>query len=547
MAGKPFKLSSDVDHFASQVVCLVRLPQLGFGLQGLVERHVQRERDQLGQAVRLRQRHAQHATDVANDGFGLHRSEGDDLGDLAVLLADVINHIRAMLLADVDVDIWHLVSRRVHESLEQKIILDRIDVTQTQAVTDDCSDTAAPGAHRNAVRAGIIAEIPHDQKVAGETLGLNDLEFTFHPLGHVIGDPAVAFFGPFVTELAEIIFRRRSVRRPVHRRVAGLEVDLDVAPGGNGQRVVASLRHLGEHLPHLLRTLEIHPRGIDHPFRIGYALQGGDKLGPGPGETDVHVKMLFEEGPDLIRLVLAEQTVIDEDAGQPVADGLVEEHRRHGGVHAPAQSQDDLCVAHRGADLLHGIPDEGRHGPAFLAAADGEEEVFQHLFPFRRMDDFGMKLEAVKAPLRIFNSGDPGIGRFRSDLKSRRQLVDCIPMTHPAAGILGDFRKDSAPVPPDHMEFGKTVLPLGRPDDLAAQAIHHVLQPVADAQDRNAQFEDPLVHPWAVGFVDACRSSGEDNPFRLERLDRLQGDGRGFYLAVHFQFPDAAGDQLVVL
>ncbi|OPY12022.1 MAG: hypothetical protein A4E69_02474 [Syntrophus sp. PtaB.Bin138] len=289
------------------------------------------------------------------------------------------------------------------------------------------------------------------------------------------------------------------------------------------------------------------PDDLALPFRILDALQGGKKLGPGPDEPDVHAKMPFEQRKDLFRFPLAQQAVVDKDAGQLVSDGLVEKQRRDGRVHSAAQSQDDASVSHCGADLLHGIPDKGGHGPAFPAAADEKEKVFQHLLPFRGVHDFRMELESVKAPLRILNGGNPGIGRFRGDFKSCRQPVDRVPVAHPAAGVLGDARKDSVPLPPDHVQFGKTVLPLGRPDYLAAQAVHHVLQPVADAESGNAQLEDAFVHPWAVGFVNACRPSGENDPLRIERLDRLQGNVRGLDLAVHLQLPDPAGDQLVVL
>ena len=80
------------------------------------------------------QRHRQHPADVPDHGLGLHGPERDDLGDLAVLLADVVDHLRPVHLADVDIDIGHLVSRRVHESLEQQVVLDRVEVGDPQRV-----------------------------------------------------------------------------------------------------------------------------------------------------------------------------------------------------------------------------------------------------------------------------------------------------------------------------------------------------------------------------------------------------------------------------
>ena len=47
-----------------------------------------------------------------------------------------------------------------------------------------------------------------------------------------------------------------------------------------------------------------------------------------------HVEVAAEGLDDLLRLVLAHQAVVDEDARQLVADRLVDEQRRDGGVDA---------------------------------------------------------------------------------------------------------------------------------------------------------------------------------------------------------------------
>ncbi len=58
VAGQALELAADVDHLAGQLVLVVGLLELRLGLQGLVERHVERVGHQLGEPVRLRQRHA---------------------------------------------------------------------------------------------------------------------------------------------------------------------------------------------------------------------------------------------------------------------------------------------------------------------------------------------------------------------------------------------------------------------------------------------------------------------------------------------------------
>ena len=182
VAGEALELAADVDHSPGQLVLIVRLLELRLGLQGLVERHVEREGHQLGEPVRLHQRYREDAADVSDHGLGLHRPEGDNLGDLAVLLPYVVDDLLPAGLAHVDVNIGHLVSRRVHEPLEQQVVPQRVYVAQAQAIADNRADAATPGPHGNVVLAGVIAEVPDDQEVARKALGLDHLELAVEPL-----------------------------------------------------------------------------------------------------------------------------------------------------------------------------------------------------------------------------------------------------------------------------------------------------------------------------------------------------------------------------
>jgi hypothetical protein len=203
---EPFELAADVDDFARQLVRVVRLLELRLRVQGLVERHVQRERHELGQPVRLHQRHAEDPADVADDGLRLHRPVGDNLGDVAVLAAHVLDDLLAVDLAHVDIDIGHLVAGRVHEALEEQAVADRIHVAQAQAITHERADAAAPGPQRNVLRPGIIAEIPHDEEVAREALRLDHGQLAVEPLLHLRRDAAVAFLRTFAAQGREILF-----------------------------------------------------------------------------------------------------------------------------------------------------------------------------------------------------------------------------------------------------------------------------------------------------------------------------------------------------
>ncbi len=103
-------------------------------------------------------------------------------------------------------------------------------------------------------------------------------------------------------------------------------------------------------------------------------------------ERDVVVAA--EELDDLARLVQAHQAVIDEDAGELVADRLVDQHGGDGGVDAARQAADDPAVADLLADAGDRLVAEGRHGPVAGTAGDaGGRSSASSLRAVRRVDD----------------------------------------------------------------------------------------------------------------------------------------------------------------
>ena len=141
----------------------------GFSSMRLVERHVERGRNQLGDLVGVGQRHVERAADVAHRRLRLHRPERDDLRDVlaAVLARDVLDDLAAAALAEVDVDIGQRHALGVEEALEDQVVLERIDVGDAQAVGDEAAGRrAAARADRNALLARVADEVPDDQEVA---------------------------------------------------------------------------------------------------------------------------------------------------------------------------------------------------------------------------------------------------------------------------------------------------------------------------------------------------------------------------------------------
>ena len=159
-----------VEQFLDPRVLVLHLLQDRVLDQRLLQRHVERGRDLLGDAIHFRVRHVHGAADVAHHGLGLHRAEGDDLRDVlaAVLPGDVLDDLAAAALAEVDVDIGQRHALGVEEALEQQVVVQRIDVGDLEAPRDQAArGRAAARADGNALLAGIADEVPDDHEVPG--------------------------------------------------------------------------------------------------------------------------------------------------------------------------------------------------------------------------------------------------------------------------------------------------------------------------------------------------------------------------------------------
>ena len=99
----------------------------------------------------------------------------------------------------------------------------------------------------------------------------------------------------------------------------------------------------------------------------------------------------------------------------------------------------------------------------------------------------------------------------------------------------------------DDSPFGFSVFPFLAALDFALQKPGHHLQPEADAENGDAQFENRLVRQRGILGVNAGRAAGENNPagvhFRDDGGGRVVVDNGGVNLALS----DAPGDHLRVL
>src|SRR5438046_1763682 len=100
-----------------------------------------------------------------------------------------------------------------------------------------------------------------------------------------------------------------------------------------------------------------------------------------------------------------QETVVDENAGELVPDGTVNERCGHARIDAAAQSEDHALVADLRLDFGHSLLDVIVHRPVTSTAANVMDEIADQFGAPRCMDDFGMELQAKHRFGAVFDGG----------------------------------------------------------------------------------------------------------------------------------------------
>ena len=96
---------------------------------------------------------------------------------------------------------------------------------------------------------------------------------------------------------------------------------------------------------------------------IGDAAERGEKARRGLNLDQRNVVSAAKQAFDFLRLALAQKTVIDENAGERVANRLMKQNGRHGGIDAAGKTANHLRAAHLFANARDLSIAESRHRP----------------------------------------------------------------------------------------------------------------------------------------------------------------------------------------
>ena len=265
------------------------------------------------------------------------------------------------------------------------------------------------------------------------------------------------------------------------------------------------------------------------------------------------VQLAHKHVHDHVALVQAQQAVVDEHAGELVADGAVDQRRSHRRIDPAGQAENHLFVAHLLADLLHRFFNVVAHHPVGPGGADVEHKALQHGPALHRVGDLGVKLHGVEVPCLVGHAGDGATVGAGHELEAWRQLGDLVAVAHPhlehavafRRGEVGNVFQQRGVAAGAHL--GIAELARVRALDLAAELLRHGLHAVANAQHRNAE----LVHRigcLVVYLVHAGVAAGEDHALELtvggELAHPVAAHVARMHFAVHVGLAHAACNQL---
>ena len=202
------------------------------------------------------------------------RAIGDDGGGkpgavAAIARVDVLDHLLAPLVLEVDVDVGRLLAFGRHEAIEQHVDLGGVHRGDGEAIADDGVGGRAAPLAEDVLGAREVDDVAHGEEVLGVAERVDELQLAHDERAHLLGDAVgEAPVGALPGELFQIRLRCLAGRR----RLVGVFVDelveIERARRGDLQRARERFLVAAEQARHLQRPLEM-------PLGVGFQLEAG--------------------------------------------------------------------------------------------------------------------------------------------------------------------------------------------------------------------------------------------------------------------------------
>jgi hypothetical protein len=194
-----------------------------------------------------------------------------------------------------------------------------------------------------------------------------------------------------------------------------------------------------------------------------------EKLLPRVDGPEAIAEAPAERVGDALGLPCPQHAVVDEDAREPVADGLVDDRGGDGGIDAAGERADDFLVADLRPDALDSSATKFSMVQLGSALQIENRKFLQEHGALLAVMHLGVELDAPAAVLGVGAGGDRGIGAVGDHLPAGGQAFHAVAVAHPhrrVVDLAGDAGEEVAFVV--DRDGGGAVLAVGGARDLAA-------------------------------------------------------------------------------
>ena len=175
------------------------------------------------------------------------------------------------------------------------------------------------------------------------------------------------------------------------------------------------------------------------------AVEGGEEALALVGVDQRDVVVVAEERHHLLRLAEPHQPGVDEDAGELVADRLVDQHRGDRAVDPAREAADHALAADQLPDVVDRLVAVGGHRPVADKARD-VGEVLQELRAVDRVVHLGVELHGRRTAVRVADHGEGRVRRGGVDAETRGERGDPVAVAHPDLLAAGQEQAGEQPV-----------------------------------------------------------------------------------------------------
>ena len=239
---------------------VVRITEVLAAVQRLFQRNAQLTRNQLGDFVYLAVAHAQCLAHVAHRRARLQCAEGNNLRHtlLSVTAHYIIQHLIALHIAEVGINIRHADTFRIQKAFEQQMVTQRFDIRYTQQIGHDTAcGTATTRPDRNIMAAAVVDEVPDNEEVAGIAHRVDNIQFKVQTLAHLLIHNIITLRQSLLAQVTQIAHSVKALGHRELRQQQMAELHLHVAAVGNFVGIAQSLRAIAEQRLHLVIAFQI--------------------------------------------------------------------------------------------------------------------------------------------------------------------------------------------------------------------------------------------------------------------------------------------------